>query len=203
MPAPSEDQIAELLGQFPGSLTLRPSASKWLRILAIALGFVALGVIFIVTPGTFAGDGGSDALSTLLMTLRLAGTATQAVAALGWMTVIFFGAGAAVGIVALLPGASGLTLNRDGFVIVNLYRHRAARWQDVSAFAVAEVNALFRTQKLVGYDDRTAKGARLAALNVSLSGYNSALPDTYGLSCEDLARLMSLWRERVVKQTNR
>jgi hypothetical protein len=32
----------------------------------------------------------------------------------------------------------------------------------------------------------------------ALSGHDSGLPDTYGLSAEDLAQLMIRWRERAI-----
>jgi hypothetical protein len=35
-------------------------------------------------------------------------------------------------------------------------------------------------------------------MNVSLAGRNDYIPDTYGLSAEDLARLMNQWRERAL-----
>jgi hypothetical protein len=52
---------------------------------------------------------------------------------------------------------------------------------------------------MVGFDNRLVAGQVLAKANVALTGRNGALPDTYGgLTVEDLARLMSLWRERAV-----
>ncbi len=56
MPAPPQDQVAILLDRFPGPQTLPRSTSNWLRILAIGIAFVALGVVFIRTPLTFSGD---------------------------------------------------------------------------------------------------------------------------------------------------
>ena len=34
--------------------------------------------------------------------------------------------------------------------------------------------------------------------NVGIVGRNAALPDTYGLSADDLAQLMAQWRERAL-----
>jgi hypothetical protein len=60
--------------------------------------------------------------------------------------------------------------------------------------------ALVGSRKLlrVGYNDRSAAQRTLARANAALVGRNSSLPDTYGLTAEDLARLMSLWRVRAL-----
>jgi hypothetical protein len=52
--------------------------------------------------------------------------------------------------------------------------------------------------KVVVYDDTNVAGRKVAKLNVAITGHNAALPDTYGLSAHDLARLMTLWRDRAV-----
>jgi hypothetical protein len=36
-------------------------------------------------------------------------------------------------------------------------------------------------------------------MNRKLSGRNCALPDTFGLSAEDLANLMNAWRDRAIR----
>jgi hypothetical protein len=48
------------------------------------------------------------------------------------------------------------------------------------------------------YDD-TAFTGTLAELNRKLSGRNSGLADTYGLSAEDLAELLNAWRDRAMR----
>ena len=50
---------------------------------------------------------------------------------------------------------------------------------------------------MVVFDDASRKGT-LASVNVGLTGRNSALPDTYGLSTEDLASIMESWRGRAL-----
>ena len=53
---------------------------------------------------------------------------------------------------------------------------------------------------MVVFDDADAKGRALGKLNVSMVGRNSGVPDTYGMSAEDLAGLMAQWRERAVSR---
>jgi len=112
----------------------------------------------------------------------------------GWLVVLFFGAGSAVAATLLLPGAAQLTLDADGFQVTSLFRRFRSRWQDVSAFEVVSVPPA--NLKLVGYNDIVAKRRMLGALNRTIAGRNAALPDNYGLAVNDLAQLMSFWRER-------
>jgi hypothetical protein len=98
----------------------------------------------------------------------------------------------------LLPGAGGLTLDRNGFRATSLFRSSSSRWQDVTGFEPASIPPSL--QKLVVYDDINLTGRKIANLNVALVGRNAALPDTYGLSADDLARLMMLWRDRATQR---
>lgn len=198
MPDPRQDQVAILLDRFPSPQTLRRSASKWLWMLAIGIAFVALGVVFIRTPLTFSGNSQVNGFSALLTSLGLARDAPEVVTEVGWLTVAFFGIGSVISIISLLPGAAGLTLGNEGFAVRSLFCRVSYRWLDVREFAVVEVNYGFGSRKLVGFNDHSAAAGTVAAINARLTGRNSALPDTYGLSVEDLARLMTLWRGRAV-----
>jgi hypothetical protein len=106
----------------------------------------------------------------------------------------FFGLCAIVFAVQLLPGAAWLRLEPAGFTVCNLFRTHFTPWSDVSGFGVAVAGQ----KELVGYNCRSAaeRSSRLAALNKALSGYNSALPDTYGPRAAELAALLNevLWR---------
>jgi hypothetical protein len=117
----------------------------------------------------------------------------------GWGGALFFGAGTILSIVMLLPGAGMLTLDVNGFEVTNLFRRRRSRWVDVMNFVPEAVP--FSPKKLLGYNDANQKGKVMGELNVSLTGRNSALPDNYGLALEDLARLLTRWRERACNTT--
>lgn len=108
----------------------------------------------------------------------------------------FFGVCAAAFAVMLLPGAAYLSLNRDGFTTCSLFRVRRVPWTDVGPFGPTQVSG----KAMVGYDSvaQAARRPRLAAVNTGLSGYNSALPDTYGLRAPDLAALMNEARSRAL-----
>ena len=100
------------------------------------------------------------------------------------------------GAAALLPGAGGLTLDREGFTVTNLFRSHRAHWLDTTGFMAVRIPPAH--QKMVMYDDAKQSGRSLAQLNVAIAGRGAGLPDTYGLSADDLAHLMAQWRERAL-----
>jgi hypothetical protein len=53
------------------------------------------------------------------------------------------------------------------------------------------------------YDDVNVSTKRIAKFNVGIVGRNAALPDTYGLSADNLAQLMVQWRERALARSVR
>lgn len=101
-----------------------------------------------------------------------------------------------------IRGAS-LRLEGDGFRLKQPWKWRFVRWKDASDFGIGST-ALIASHKgdwttLVTFDDANADDSKLAAINRSIVGRNSNLPDTYGLSPEDLQSLMNRWRERALR----
>lgn len=89
--------------------TLRPRRSTAVWLLLGSLAFVAIGIWM-----------GSEE-----------GWIGHAIAA-------FFGLCAAVAAVQLLPGASSLRIDRDGFTCRSLFRSWSVRWDEVEAAALAD-----------------------------------------------------------------
>ncbi|WP_238345815.1 hypothetical protein [Luteimonas saliphila] len=141
--------------------TLRPSPAKWLAMVAISAVFVWIG-------------------------LRIMGTHPL----IGWSSLVFFGLCGGLAVLNLLPGASCLVLDEDGFEIVSLFRRSRVRWTEVARFGETRVGL----HRLVGFDfvDGHAGSDRLRRVNRNLSGFQAALPDTYGLSARDLAARMDV-----------
>ena len=112
---------------------------------------------------------------------------------LGWSEILFFGSNVIVFGVLLLPGSAYLKLDPTGFTICTLFRARALGWHEVDAFRVGTD----RRRKLVVFDfSKLHQGHELARKFAStISGYEAGLPDTYGLSAEELAATMNEWRE--------
>ena len=115
----------------------------------------------------------------------------------GWFVVIVFGLFAAAAAVMLLPGAGSLTLDASGFEATSLFRRSRGRWQDMTEFKAVRIPPSM--QRFVLYDDRAHTGA-VAKLSAAMTGHAAGLPDTYGLSADELAALMTSWRSRALAQ---
>jgi hypothetical protein len=151
-----------------GTVHLYPSRAKWIVIAFACAVFALAGCAMLQDPEV----------------LREPDTVIGA-----WLCIGLFGPGFLFCILYMLPGASMLILNRDGFECRSVYRAYAYRWRDVSDFAVWE---RYRNEFVV-FDDASKAGA-LSDMNRSLSGRNASLPDTYGMSAADLAGLMERWK---------
>jgi len=95
------------------------------------------------------------------------------------------------------PKAAYLHLAADGFTFCSLFRAHTVRWEYVREFAVIYVGP----NRMVGWNftpDYPATG-RARAISKSLSGYEAALPDTYGMRPEELVGLMESIRQRYVE----
>jgi hypothetical protein len=180
MPTTLRD-VDAILARFPGPVTLRPSRLKWFAVLAVALGLVAFAVFV------------------------LGHTPTNLFAQIwGWSALVFAGGGALVVIAVLLPGSAGLTLSANGFAVTKFFRTVHMPWPVTDGFTVAEIRfgPFGQPQRLVAYEHANKAGA-VADLNRRIMGRNAGLPDTYGLSHDDLAWLMTQWRERALARSSR
>ena len=166
----SNDKSAQLLARYPRPVTLYPSRRKWLLVLAGCAVFTAGGIAMVRS-----GD------------------------QTGWFVLAFFGLGAIVAGVAMLPGAGRLTFDRDGFEAKTLFRSHRARWADATGFIAVGIPPSM--QRMVCYDDASVIPGALASANVAITGRNAALNDTFGLSADDLAQLMIGWRERALARS--
>jgi hypothetical protein len=154
-----------ILSRFPGPVVLYSSRRKWLRLCFTCSLFAVAGV--------------------LMVFYEISG---------GWFFLIVFGVLSIMAFGMILPGASSLELDEEGFQATRLYQRHRARWQDVKRFeAVLQYRS---TEKIVVYDDIKAPATLLARLNKVLADHNAFLPDTYGFPGDELARLMGQWRER-------
>jgi hypothetical protein len=99
-------------------------------------------------------------------------------------------------VVIMSSGASSLGLNREGFEVTRMYRRTSFDWHSTYSFDVATLPR--SEEKLVVFDDANERDTLTARMNVGALGHNAALPDTYGMSAEELAHLMAQWRERAV-----
>ncbi|MDO1581426.1 hypothetical protein [Rhizobium oryzicola] len=107
--------------------------------------------------------------------------------------VIFFGL-CSLALLPILILGQHLELTESGFAYGYPGRRRFVCWNDVSEFETVLINA--SGARLVVFDEIRRGDNSLYSLNARLIGHTSALPETYGLSAKDLAKLMNKWRKR-------
>lgn len=146
-------------------LQLKTSPWRHLGLLVISLVFVAIGILMVRD-----GEG------------------------IGWFVLGFFGLCALAFAVQMLPGASRLRLDRDGFTVTSLFRSSTVRWSEVSRFFVAQVGG--RAMVCWDYAGAVPRSTASRRLSRTLAGVEAGLPDTYGLNAEALAELLEDWRQR-------
>jgi len=96
-----------------------------------------------------------------------------------------------------LPGAAKLRIEQEGFTATVLYRGRLTRWTNVSEFQVAR---MARSGQLVlVYDDVSLEAGSHLLSGSRYAGRNSALPSTYGLTAEELMRVLNYWHSRALE----
>ena len=145
-------------------LTLFPSRLKWVGVLLGSLAFVALGVFLL-----------RDATTSEIWDV---------------CTIVLFGLGVVIAFVNLMPGASYLRLDRNGFEMRSLYRTHATAWADVAGFGIMSIPTA--RKKMVGWNYVAGRGkpSRLRKFNLERFGFEAALPDTYGMDIADLVELL-------------
>lgn len=172
------ESVEALLQRYPGPVELHVPQRKTALILICA----------IVFGGTCAYYLHKEELEILI-------------AALLWFCVVALALSIPFVLYQLIRGAS-LRLEDDGFRIKQPWRWRFVLWKDASEFGIGST-ALLESHKndwstVVTFDDKTIDESKLSVLNRSIVGRNSSLPDTYGLSPEDLQALLNRWRERAL-----
>ncbi len=112
----------------------------------------------------------------------------------GWYVAAVFGVGVLVFLTMLLPGSSFLRLDSKGFVIRSLYRQTRYSWADVAEFGVAAVGV--RRMVVFNFAPGYAGERRGRRLSKGLSGWEAALPDSYGVKLARLSAVMNEYRKR-------
>ena len=108
---------------------------------------------------------------------------------LGWTITGIFGVCALVGITVLLPASSYLRITSQGFTVCSLFRAHTFKWSDISEFGVARVGP--NKMVMFNFTASYSKPSSLRSFNASMFGYEGGLPDSYGLSHEELAGLLT------------
>lgn len=101
----------------------------------------------------------------------------------------FFALGLPILALRFYPRATYLRLTTDDFTFCSLFRAHTVRWDVVAAFGVTAVgrHRMVAWNFVPGYP----RTGRARALSQAISGYEAALPDTYGYKAAKLADLMN------------
>lgn len=156
------DEIKDILAYFPASVTLSVSKPKWLLMLVGSCLGTALGYWSITFKGGWS----------------------------AWLFTLFLGLVVVVSAVQLIPGASYLKLDKNGYEVRTLFRRARLSWSEVSDFKALRVGLL----KLVLF--RYSSAGKIYRLKID--GRNATLTDTYGFAADELAQLMNEWHSRAI-----
>lgn len=111
-----------------------------------------------------------------------------------WSGIVFFSICFLVAFMQLLPGSSKLTLTRDGFAITSLFKSHFTKWEDVKSFEEGNIGP--NKSVMFDYIDGHEKHTTGKGIAKHLSRFHGGLPDTYGLTTSELARLLNDWKDR-------
>jgi hypothetical protein len=113
---------------------------------------------------------------------------------LGYFCSLFFGLGFCLLVANMSPNAAYLRIEQDGFTVCSLFRARTVPWSAVEEFGTFQL----KSTRMVAwnYVSSYKTKAGLRGLNRGLTGFEAALPDTYGFKATDLAEQMEALRVR-------
>lgn len=146
---------------------LRPSRLKTIAWLAVSAAFTAGGVWMV-----YSGE------------------------VMGWFVALFFGLCVVVFAVLLLPNSAYLSIGPDGFTVCSLFRAHSYRWSDVGPFAVDCPRPCPYRMVVFNFSEKYCASPRARKVAAAMTGYEGALPDSYGMTLEELADLLNENRER-------
>jgi hypothetical protein len=181
-------KVDRLIAAFPGPLCLQASAIKWWPVVAAG-----------------------PALAALLVYIGIFGYPRHGSATAGGGAVLAF-LGVLIGLVLIVFGRRGfkgsLRLDHNGFLAISA-RRKEYRWDEAKDFAryggktggtvvfdISTERSLVGGAYWPGMDAPPQRGDPGTPKINSFSGVGyQVMPDTYGLSADDLARLMNGWRK--------
>ena len=106
----------------------------------------------------------------------------------------FFALGAIVFVINMLPNASYLRLDEESFTFCSLFRAHTVPWAAIQEFGLVTIR--FKRMVAWNFVEGYVTNMRLQDLSRAISGFDAALPDTYGLSANDLVEKMAALHDR-------
>lgn len=149
----------------PLPFTVHPRKSKILLLLLMSAGFV-VGGMWMLREGD----------------------------AWGWAPAVIFALCVFVFVIQLLPGSAFLTVDDEGIEFCALFRKQRYSWADISEFGTYTIrNHGMAAARFVGinFSSTYQRSPRGRAMAKAMTGFEGALPDTYGYKAEELAELLA------------
>lgn len=96
----------------------------------------------------------------------------------------------------MLPGASELTCDKDGFTIKAMFRSQRYKWTDTTEFAVGKIglNSMVVFNFTDEFKSRSTSEKAAGDFLKNINGYEAALPANYGMNPKELSQLLNSWR---------
>jgi len=146
-------------------LTLYPKKTKTLMLLIVCLAFVA-GSMLIIRKWE----------------------------KVGWLCGGCFGLGIPVFLIQLWPKRAFLKVSEEGIEFCSLFSKQKVPWHDISQFGVITIRHHgLPVKRMVGLNYSAEFQSVWKARSVAkiLTGFEGALPDTYGMGAEELAQILT------------
>ncbi|WFB36529.1 hypothetical protein P3T73_01985 [Kiritimatiellota bacterium B12222] len=120
---------------------------------------------------------------------------------IGLLIAGFFGLCSLIFVVQLFPNASYLVLDDHGFSFTSMFKTSSVSWQEIDSMGVIRFRQnMLVVKKMVGWSYHPTESPPQVGQKMSeaISGFQAALPETYGMKAEALLDLMLDYQ----KQTN-
>jgi len=111
--------------------------------------------------------------------------------AVAYSGIVFFGLGAVVALLHLLPNSSYLELDERGFTTCTMFRKSFVPWDDIAEFFPISLDTRARPMVALRYAPGYTRHATARKFVTAVAGAEGALPDTYGRSAKELAELLN------------
>jgi hypothetical protein len=113
---------------------------------------------------------------------------------LGWVTVGFFSLGVPASLMMMLPNATYLRLDEEGFEMGSFVKKQRYKWTDVADFRLGSVSG---TRMIAIVFEPEYEPLRLVRRVVgSLAGAEAAIPNHYNAPLEQVLEALRAWKDR-------
>ena len=113
---------------------------------------------------------------------------------LGWFTVALFGLGIPASLLLLLPNATYLRLDEDGFETGSFFGRHKFKWTDVADFHIGSIRGAKMIAIVFHPEYKQQQLGR--AVSATLTGIEGAIPNHYNATLEQVLEALKIWRQR-------